>query len=62
MTKDTAHDITEQSYDGRICGPALPLGGGLQVRNGFLELKNEEVLERRALVTGGTESTSEGTG
>lgn len=52
----------EQSYDGRICGPTLPLGGGLQVRNGFLELKNEQVLERRALVTGGTESTNEGTG
>ena len=43
--KDTAHDIMIQSYEGRIGGPTLPLVRGQQVRDGFLDLKNEQVLE-----------------
>lgn len=43
--KDTAHYIMTQSYEGRICGPMLPLARGQQVRDGFLDLKIEQVLE-----------------
>ena len=43
--KDTAHYIMIQSYEERIRGLMLPLARGQQVRDGFLDLKIEQVLE-----------------